>query len=115
MRRNFNDVAGHGLLYRGDASLRRADAGCRARRLRRRRRTPELGDSKTLEWIGRFIGRIHARGATKKFRFREALTLESFGTGPRAWLLANNFIPADLLEAWKAVTEQALSAVKRIY
>lgn len=25
-------------------------------------RAPELGDPKTLEWIGRFIGRIHAVG-----------------------------------------------------
>jgi Ser/Thr protein kinase RdoA (MazF antagonist) len=82
---------------------------------RRGGRTPELGDSKTLEWIGRFIGRIHARGATKKFKFREALTIESFGTEPRAWLLSSNFIPADLLEAWKAVTEQALSAVRHCY
>ena len=34
---------------------------------RRGGRTPELGDPKTLEWIGRFMGRIHAVGATKKF------------------------------------------------
>ena len=35
---------------------------------RRGGRTPELDDPKTLEWIGRFIGRIHAVGATKRFR-----------------------------------------------
>jgi Ser/Thr protein kinase RdoA (MazF antagonist) len=78
-------------------------------------RPPELDDPKTLEWIGRFIGRIHAVGATKKFAFREALTAKTFGHDARAFLLGTAFIPADLLEAWKAVTEQALQAVERCY
>jgi Ser/Thr protein kinase RdoA (MazF antagonist) len=82
---------------------------------RRGGRTPELGDSRTLQWIGRFIGRIHAVGATKKFRHRESLTPATFGRDPRAFLLASNFIPEDLLAAWKAVTEQALSGVERCY
>ena len=37
---------------------------------RRGGRTPELGDPKALEWIGRFLGRIHAVGATQKFVHR---------------------------------------------
>jgi Ser/Thr protein kinase RdoA (MazF antagonist) len=82
---------------------------------RRGGRTPELGDPKTLEWIGRFIGRIHAVGATRKFEHREALTPRSFGHDPRAFLLGTNFIPADLLEAWKAVTAQALGGVDRCF
>lgn len=82
---------------------------------RRGGRTPELDDSKTLEWIGRFIGRIHAVGATRDFRFREKLDPKTFGDEPRAFLLGTPFIPADLLDAWKAVTEQALSGVARCY
>ncbi len=82
---------------------------------RRGGRTPELDKPDTLQWIGRFLGRIHARGATKPFRHREALTPESFGTAPRQFLLSTGFIPADLLEAWKAVTEQALFLVKKIF
>ncbi|HEY5896875.1 MAG TPA: serine/threonine protein kinase [Burkholderiales bacterium] len=82
---------------------------------RRGGRTPELGDESTLEWIGRFIGRIHAVGATKKFKFRDSLTPKTFGHEPRAFLLATNFVPAELLEAWKAVTAQALTAVEQCY
>ena len=82
---------------------------------RRGGRTPELGDPKTLEWIGRFMGRIHAVGSTKKFEHRESLTPKSFGNDPRAYLLTTPFIPADLLEAWKAVTEQALELVSHCY
>ena len=75
---------------------------------RRGGRTPNLEDPKALEWIGRFIGRIHAVGAGKRFQHREALTLQSFGHEPRAWLLKNASIPVDVLDSWKAVTEQAL-------
>jgi len=78
---------------------------------RRGGRTPELGDPKTLEWIGRFLGRIHAVGATKKFIHREALTPRNFGHDARAYLLKSALVPADLLDAWKAVTEQALQLV----
>jgi Ser/Thr protein kinase RdoA (MazF antagonist) len=82
---------------------------------RRGGRTPELGDDKTLEWIGRFIARIHAVGALKKFQKREALTPQTFGHEPRAFLLASNFVPPDLLEAWKAVTAQALAGIDRCF
>ena len=82
---------------------------------RRGGRTPELGDPKTLEWIGRFLGRIHAVGATSKFVHREALTVQSFGHSAREYLLSHDFIPADLLDAWKAVTEQALQLVEACY
>jgi Ser/Thr protein kinase RdoA (MazF antagonist) len=82
---------------------------------RRGGRTPELGDPKTLEWIGRFMGRIHAVGAARKFVHREALTPQLFGHDARAYLLQSAFIPSDLLEAWKAVTEQALQLVEACY
>ena len=82
---------------------------------RRGGRTPEFGDPRTLEWIGRFIARIHAVGATRPFRHRETLSQKSFGHEPRAWLLEHDFVPPDLLPAWKAVTEQALSSVERAF
>jgi Ser/Thr protein kinase RdoA (MazF antagonist) len=82
---------------------------------RRGGRTPELDDKKTLEWIGRFIGRIHAVGAARPFQLRESLNVKTFGHDARAFLLATNFIPPDLLDAWKAVTQQALAAVESCY
>ena len=54
---------------------------------RRGGRTPELEDEKVLEWIGRFLGRIHAVGAAGRFRSRPALNLKTFGTEARDWLL----------------------------
>ena len=82
---------------------------------RRGGRAPNLEDPKVLEWIGRFIGRIHAVGSTQAFAHREALSKESFGYEPRKWLLENASIPADVLPSWKAVTEQALSGIAACY
>jgi Ser/Thr protein kinase RdoA (MazF antagonist) len=82
---------------------------------RRGGRTPELEDRKTLEWMGRFIGRIHAVGAIAPFGERPAFDIESFGVEPRDWLIEHAFIPPDLLEAWQSVVNLALDGVRRCY
>ena len=82
---------------------------------RRGGRSPELEDPKVLEWIGRFLGRIHAAGATNAFRERPALDIESHGNEPRAWLLESGLIPDDVLEAWTSATALALDAVRHCY
>jgi Ser/Thr protein kinase RdoA (MazF antagonist) len=82
---------------------------------RRGGRTPELEDPDTLEWMGRFIARIHAVGALRPFAARPALDIETFGREPRDWLLASGFVPADLFEAWKSVAELALEGIARCY
>lgn len=82
---------------------------------RRGGRTPELEDPHTLEWMGRFIGRIHALGATRPFAERPALDFDTFGREPRDWLLESGFVPADLLDAWRSATRLALEGVARCY
>jgi len=82
---------------------------------RRGGRTPELDRRDTLEWIGRFIGRIHAVGAVRAFAERPALDADSFGREPRDWLLQHGFLPPDLLGAWTSAVEQALPAVGHCY
>jgi Ser/Thr protein kinase RdoA (MazF antagonist) len=78
-------------------------------------RAPELEDRATLEWMGRFVGRIHAVGASRPFRARPALDLASFGEEPRDWLLAHGFVPPDLREAWASAAQLALEAVRGCY
>jgi Ser/Thr protein kinase RdoA (MazF antagonist) len=78
-------------------------------------RAPELSDPKALEWLGRFIGRIHSLGGTEAYRERPAIGIETFGRQPRDYLLQHGFIPADLLDAYKSVVEQALAGVARCY
>jgi len=73
-------------------------------------RAPELEDEGTLEWLGRFIGRMHAVGALMPFEHRERLNVQTFGINERDWLLAQNLIPPDAEAAWQQVTQEALSA-----
>ena len=82
---------------------------------RRGGRAPELEDPDTLEWMGRFLGRIHAVGALRPYRERPTLDPSSYGEEPRAYLLANGFLPPDLAETWRRVAELALEGVRRCY
>jgi Ser/Thr protein kinase RdoA (MazF antagonist) len=78
-------------------------------------RAPELDDRDTLEWMGRFLGRIHAIGALKPFRHRPALNIETFGVAPRDYLLAHNFIPTELDAAYRSVVDLALENVRHCF
>jgi len=102
-------------LAPGDKTLHRFGGYRFALYPKRGGRAPELEDRDTLEWMGRFIGRIHAIGALSQFRVRPALDLASFGEEPRDYLLEHGFIPADLAAAWSSVAAQALQGVRRCY
>lgn len=78
-------------------------------------RAPELEDPLTLEWMGRFLGRIHAVGALIPFYERTALDIVSFGEEPRDYLLAHDFVPAELEASYSSVVNQALDGVRHCY
>lgn len=78
-------------------------------------RAPELDRPEVLEWIGRFIGRIHAVGAARAYTERPALDPHTFGRVPFDYLRSHGFVPPELLPAWTSVVEQALEGVQRCY
>jgi Ser/Thr protein kinase RdoA (MazF antagonist) len=78
-------------------------------------RPPELDQPGVLEWLGRFLGRIHAVGGLEPFRHRPPLDIASFGEEPRDWLLAHDFIPFELRDVWAGVAAQALDGVRRCF
>lgn len=82
---------------------------------RRGGRTPELERRETLQWMGRFIGRIHAVGALKPFMARPAIDVATFGEEPRDWLLSHDSVPADLVLTWSSVVTLALQGAQRCY
>ena len=79
---------------------------------RQRGRAPELEQRDTLEWMGRFIARIHAIGAARAFEHRPAIDLRSFGEEPLAFLLEQGFLPPDLTPAYESVVRQVLAQVR---
>jgi Ser/Thr protein kinase RdoA (MazF antagonist) len=78
---------------------------------RRGGRPPELDDTEVLEWIGRFLARIHTVGASGAFTVRPALDLRTFGLESRDWLLAHDMIPLDVQSEWQKRCDQALAMI----
>lgn len=78
-------------------------------------RAPEFDRSETREWMGRFIGRIHAIGETRAFSERGEINLHSFGEEPRDYLHHGRFLPPDLAAVYFGVVAQALDGVRRCY
>ncbi len=78
---------------------------------RRGGRPPELDDAEVLEWIGRFLARLHVTGAGQSFMHRPALDAQRFGVEPLQWLLASEMIPLDVQSEWQHACEEALTLV----
>jgi Ser/Thr protein kinase RdoA (MazF antagonist) len=78
---------------------------------RRGGRPPELDDGEVLEWIGRFLARIHTVGAAKPFASRPHLDVQSFGVEPMQWLLEHDKVPLDVQSAWTKVCQNAIDLV----
>lgn len=82
-------------------------------------RAPELDhqatSSEMLEWLGRFIGRIHAVGAVNNYRERPRLDVQTFGVEAADFLLKHDFIPANLRSAYQAASKLVLDGVERCF
>ncbi len=102
------------MRYNGD-SLHRFDDFWFAVFPRRGGRAPELSDSSTLQWLGRFIARMHAVGKLHKFNARPSIDIDSFGYQSRDYVLSTQFIAPELRTVYASVVEQALEGVKRCY
>jgi Ser/Thr protein kinase RdoA (MazF antagonist) len=78
-------------------------------------RGPELDDPEVLERIGMYLGRIHAVGDKAAFRERITLDVPTFGRDPRDWLLQHDAVPAEAVDAWRAVVDRALERAQSAF
>jgi Ser/Thr protein kinase RdoA (MazF antagonist) len=78
-------------------------------------RAPELDRAGTLEWIGRFLGRIHAVGAQESYQYRPKIDQQTYGDASLNYLLQHDFIPVDIVHAYEATARMMLSAVSNAY
>ncbi len=78
---------------------------------RRGGRPPELDDFEVLEWIGRFLARIHTVGSTRPFATRGSIDIETFAREPMQWLLASDMVTLDVRSAWQGACENAISMI----
>lgn len=76
---------------------------------------PELATEADRQMMGRFIGRLHAVGATDRFQHRPAIDIERLGYEPVDYLQASNWIPVHIHDSYAAVSEQLLTAAQNVF
>lgn len=79
---------------------------------RRGGRQPDLESREDLQWVGRFLGRIHAIGARIPFEHRPGLDIAAFGTASRDYLLASGLLPSHIEAAYSSVSEELLATIE---
>ncbi|MCG9658401.1 serine/threonine protein kinase [Vibrio mediterranei] len=72
----------------------------------------EVDNLEQLEWVGRFMGRIHQVGAQKKFIHRPTIGLEEYVYQPRKLLQSSRFIPAHLENAFFSDLDLLISQIE---
>jgi Ser/Thr protein kinase RdoA (MazF antagonist) len=79
---------------------------------RRGGRWPELGKRDEREWVGRFLGRIHAVGRTQGFQQRGTLSVQTLGWDARDTVLDGEWMPDYLADKYADVTERLLLQIE---
>ena len=82
---------------------------------RRGGRRPELESLEVLEWIGRFLARIHQVGASKAFVHRPALDMQTFGHDSQRLLLEGQYLPLDVASRWQKACTEALQVASGVW
>jgi Ser/Thr protein kinase RdoA (MazF antagonist) len=75
-------------------------------------RAPELDDGEVLEWIGRFLARLHDVGASRPFESRPVLDVQAFAIEPRDWLLGHDAIPLEVQGEWERRCNEAIGMIR---
>jgi Ser/Thr protein kinase RdoA (MazF antagonist) len=79
---------------------------------RRGGRWPELGTREEREWVGRFLGRIHAVGRAARFAERASLSMEDLGRKARDFVLDGDWMPDYLADKYADLTDELLDEVE---
>lgn len=75
-------------------------------------RALEVDNMDHLEWMGRFIGRLHAVGARTPFQHRIQLDVMTYGEQPYQFLLENHFIPDELRHNYCLTVDSILEKIR---
>ena len=78
-------------------------------------RAPELDDPATLQWLGRFIGRLHSVGARSGFAVRRRIDALPEAQAARQLLLDGEFIDAQQQPAWLDACDRAIELTHRAF
>ncbi|VAW73183.1 YihE protein, required for LPS synthesis [hydrothermal vent metagenome] len=76
---------------------------------------PDLSQAEHRQWLGRFVGRIHAFGELKSYKHRPSLTVDSFVTQPSQFLLEQQILPPHIEQIYADLIEQATGLINERY
>lgn len=82
---------------------------------RRGGRWPILDVAENREQMGRFMGRIHALGASGAFRHRPVLSVDRLGRESFDYLMEHGFIPGYLELSYRTLVEDLLAQVSELF
>jgi Ser/Thr protein kinase RdoA (MazF antagonist) len=66
-------------------------------------------------WLGRFIGRIHAVGRSRPFKYRPALTPERFGVDSVTTIRDGRWLPPHMEIAFESLVDDLMISVRAAY
>lgn len=78
-------------------------------------RWPDLETRDDLNWMGRFIARIHNVGRASAFQHRQKIEINRMGEEPAAYLQAQGFIPSYLEEAYQTLVADLLKQIRAAF
>ena len=78
-------------------------------------RWPDLETREDLNWMGRFIARIHNVGRTALFEHRQSIEIERMGTASSSYLMAQGFIPDYLTLAYQTLVDDLLKEIQAAF
>jgi len=78
-------------------------------------RWPDLETRDDLNWMGRFIARIHNVGRTSSFQHRHQIEINRMGNEPAAYLQQHGFIPGYLEQAYQTLVDDLLKAIQAAF
>ena len=75
----------------------------------------EVDNLNQLEWMGRFVGRIHAVAAKTPFKHRPTFTREEMLTGAREIIVQSGFVPKSIALAFYTILDQVIDVAHQQY
>ena len=78
-------------------------------------RWPELDDPDHLEWLGRFLGRIHQLGAAQDFRHRPGTDPRTLGREPADALLQSPLLPPEYRSRYQTLSDALIGRCEAVF
>ncbi|CAM3890950.1 serine/threonine protein kinase [Vibrio aerogenes CECT 7868] len=75
----------------------------------------EVDNAEQLEWVGRFLGRIHQVAKTKQFKYRPEISLDEYLYQPVKYLENTQFIPLHIQKAFFSDLHLLINSIEKYW